>query len=251
MVSVGSAIHFAFFTLITLHNFFSFNVFLLKDYDIIRTKGMQLMIITLFENPSLFIISALALVVAITVHEFAHAKMADYLGDPTPRLQGRVTLNPKAHLDFYGTIFILLIGFGWGKPVQFDPYNLTNRRRDSALISIVGPLSNFAIALLSSAVLFGFELFSSQAPMYILYPLLMIIQLNCMLGIFNLIPVHPLDGFKIVEGVLPADQAHEWRKLERYGYLFLIMLIFPIGNSSLLQNFINPVIGAIISVLVP
>src|SRR3990167_9499711 len=108
------------------------------------------MISTLFSNPIFFISSLISIVIAISVHEFAHAKIADQLGDPTPGLQGRLTLNPKAHIDLYGMIFLLLIGFGWGKPVQFDPFNLKHPRRDAALISIAGPLSNFAIALIMS-----------------------------------------------------------------------------------------------------
>src|SRR3972149_8566479 len=110
-------------------------------------------------NPIMFVIYLLALLIAITVHEFAHAKVADYLGDPTPRLQGRLSLNPLVHLDPLGMILLFLVGFGWGKPVMFDPFNLRNPRRDAALISIAGPGTNFVVALLLSLILRSFILF--------------------------------------------------------------------------------------------
>lgn len=99
------------------------------------------MLNTLLQNPIVFIMSAIGLVIAVTVHEFCHAFVADYLGDPTPRVQGRVTLNPLAHLDPFGTLALLFIGFGWGKPVEFDPYNLKHKTRDTALIALAGPVS--------------------------------------------------------------------------------------------------------------
>src|SRR3990172_8857289 len=96
-------------------------------------------------NPVEFIFGLVALIVAITIHEFSHAAAAERLGDPTPRLQGRLTLNPLAHLDPLGTLMLILIRFGWGKPVQFDPYNLRHPRRDSAIISLAGPTSNIVL----------------------------------------------------------------------------------------------------------
>src|SRR3990172_6432841 len=104
-------------------------------------------------NPITFIFSLVALVVAISIHEFAHAAAADRLGDPTPRLQGRLTLNPLAHLDPIGTLMLLLIRVGWGKPVQFDPYNLKNPRRDAALISLAGPASNLILAIVLALII--------------------------------------------------------------------------------------------------
>jgi len=108
------------------------------------------MLETLFTNPLLFFVWILSLLIAISVHEAAHAYSAEYLGDPTPRLQGRTTLNPLAHLDPLGTLMLLLFRFGWGRPVQFDPYNLANPRRDAALISLAGPTSNLILATLAS-----------------------------------------------------------------------------------------------------
>jgi len=196
----------------------------------------------LFSNPLLFLIYLAALLVAITVHEFSHAYAADQLGDPTPRLAGRLKLNPFVHIDGLGLLFILFFGFGWGKPVGFDPYNLKNPRKDSAIISFAGPLSNFVLAIICSILLVFFP--------YLTF-LIYFIQMNVVLGVFNLLPIHPLDGFKIVGGLLPEEKAHEWYQLERYGMIFLIMLIFPFGGSSMLDMVIQPITSFIIGLLIP
>jgi Zn-dependent protease len=207
------------------------------------------------------VFSIVALVLAIDIHEFSHALAADRLGDPTPRLQGRLTLNPLAHLDPIGTIMLLLVHFGWGKPVQFDPYNLRHPRRDSAIISLAGPFSNFLFASISALVIH--ILFTLRLPMltntitgtvsYILIPLLeSCIILNVMLGVFNLVPIHPLDGFKIVEGILPDEYARQWHDLEPYGMLFLLFLILPIfGGNSAISNVISPIVNFVVSLLLP
>lgn len=194
------------------------------------------MIQTLFTNPLFFIVNLIALVLAITVHEFAHAITADKLGDPTPRIQKRITLNPLAHLDVYGTLFLLLFGFGWGKPVEFDWFNLKNPRRDAALISIAGPVSNFILAILC-AVILRLSLLGTASVF-----LIPIITMNLILGVFNLIPIHPLDGFKIVSGLLPREQAVEWEKLARYGFIFLLFLIIPFGSKSMLSTILDPIL---------
>src|SRR3990167_10883511 len=106
-----------------------------------------------FSNPLLLILWLAALIIAVTIHEFAHAFAADRLGDPTPKLMGRLTLNPLAHLDVLGTLMLLIARFGWGKPVQIDPFNLQNPRRDSALIALAGPLSNLLLAVVLSLIL--------------------------------------------------------------------------------------------------
>jgi Zn-dependent protease len=177
---------------------------------------------------------------AIAVHEFSHAFVADKLGDPTPRLQGRVTLNPKAHIDLMGILFLFMFGFGWGRPVQFDPFNLKSPRRDAALISVAGPISNLLIAVILSLVLRATSMSF----------LIIFIQLNVMLAVFNLLPIHPLDGFKIVGGLLPEDKAREWYQLERYGLLFLILLILPIGKGSMISSIISPAISFVTNLLV-
>jgi Zn-dependent protease len=202
-----------------------------------------------------FIFGLVALIVAIDIHEFSHAWAAEHLGDPTPRLQGRLTLNPLAHLDPIGTILLILVRFGWGKPVQFDPFNLRNPRRDGGLISIAGPVSNMLTATVCSILLqllFRIPIPASLAIMIVSALLQQIIVMNVVLGIFNLVPIHPLDGFKIVEGILPEEQAHEWHGLERYGIIFLIFLLFPIfGGIAPIQRIISPIINFFINIFLP
>ncbi len=204
------------------------------------------MIGTLFTNPLLFFVWIISLLIAISIHEAAHAYTADHLGDPTPRSQGRLTLNPLAHLDPLGTLMILIFRFGWGKPVQFDPFNLQNPRRDAAVISIAGPVSNLLLALTCSLIL-RFLVPNFFAPL--LYPL---IFLNVALAIFNLVPVHPLDGGKIIIGILPRDLAYEWQTImNRYGTILLLLLILPLNGTSPVISLISPIVNFIISLLLP
>lgn len=201
-------------------------------------------------DPLSIIIYFAGLVTAITVHEFAHAFAADRLGDPTPRLQGRLTLNPLAHLDPLGTLMLLLVRFGWGKPVQFDPFNLRNPRRDSAIISIAGPVSNLLLALLASIISRILPFSSVSSIVSIL--LTSLISMNVVLAIFNLIPIHPLDGFKIVGGLLSNEKAREWYALERYGMFFLLLLVFPLfGGTSPIHYLISPPIDFLLRLLIP
>ena len=179
------------------------------------------------------------LVIAITIHEFAHAATADRLGDPTPRSQGRLTLNPLAPLDPVGTIMLLLFRFGWGKPVVFDPYNLAHPRRDAGIISFAGPISNLLLASLLSLGLRFLPL-----PL-VLQPLLYItILLNLTLAVFNLVPVYPLDGEKILAALLPRDLAYEYQAvMSRYGTFILIFLILPVFGTSPIISLISPLIS--------
>ncbi|EKE05046.1 MAG: peptidase M50 [uncultured bacterium] len=204
----------------------------------------------------MILIWILAFVVAITIHEASHAWMADRLGDPTARLMGRLSLNPLVHYDPIGTSLLLglsimralgapVIPFGWAKPVEFDPYNLKNPRRDSALISFAGPASNLIIALLASLLGRINPLFSLIAVPFII--------LNVSLAIFNLVPIHPLDGGKILVGILPKRYAYDVENfLARFGTILLIFLILPsFGGSSLISQFISPVINLFLVLLIP
>ena len=210
------------------------------------------MIATLFTNPLLFFGWFVALIVAITIHEFAHAFAADRLGDPTPRIQGRLTLNPLSHLDPLGTLMILFVRFGWGKPVQFDPFNLENPKRDAAIISLAGPTSNIVLAVIMSLLL---RIIGSTSPVVfvLLAPILQpIILLNIILAVFNLIPVHPLDGFKIVAGLLNKNQYSQWMDLSRYGIFILILLLLPLGpGGPFIQGLIGPPIQFLVNILIP
>jgi Zn-dependent protease len=205
----------------------------------------------------------LAFVIAITVHEAAHAWMADRLGDPTAKLMGRLSLNPLVHYDRVGTTMLLVltilraigipvIPFGWAKPVQYDPFNLQNPRRDSAIISLAGPASNIIVAVLLSLVLRftqnPFSLTSGYA--YLLYP---IIGLNIALAIFNLIPLHPLDGGKILVGLLPRSDAHDADIfLRRYSMILLLFMILPFaGGRSVLGSVVSPIIETVLNFLIP
>lgn len=211
----------------------------------------------------MILIWILAFVVAITVHEASHAWMADKLGDPTPRLMGRLSLNPIVHYDPIGTTLLLVlvilrsvgipvIPFGWAKPVQFDPYNLKNPRRDSALISLAGPFSNLALAGIISLLL-RFSLTPFSPLNYFSGIAFPFIILNVVLAIFNLIPIHPLDGGKVLVGLLPKGQARETDQfLHRYGLILLFFLIFPtFGGASMFSLIISPVVNFLLSVLVP
>lgn len=204
-----------------------------------------LMLNTLFSSPLTFLFYALALVIAITIHEFAHAWSADRLGDPTPRSMGRLTLNPLAHLDPMGTLALLLIRFGWGKPVPFDPYNLRNPKRDSALISLAGPASNLLLAL---ALSFPLRLLPDYS--LISYFLISLITLNVILAVFNLVPVYPLDGEKILAGLLSPRLSQEYSAIMRqYGTLILIFMLLPLGGTSPISALISPVISYISNLL--
>lgn len=198
----------------------------------------------LFSNPILFLFIALGIIAAITIHEFAHAFVADLLGDPTPRHQDRVTLNPKAHLDPIGTAAIFLAGFGWGRPVAFDPFNLKEPVRDTALIAIAGPISNILLAILLAGLIWlGINPVIDAG-------LTIILQINVMLAIFNLVPIHPLDGSKILSALLPRDTAQEYERfMERYGLFVLLFMILPWGGVSPIRQLISPIIDLVVRLL--
>lgn len=203
----------------------------------------------------LSLIAIAGFVFTIIIHEVSHGLMADYLGDPTAKLSGRLTLNPIPHIDIYGSIllplFLVLVHspfmFGWAKPVPFDPYNLKNPKKDSALIALAGPLSNILIATVL-AIIYGFV--PNQIASGIIIE---IIAFNVALAVFNLIPIHPLDGGKILVGVLPYKEAQEFDNfMNRFGMILLFIFIFPIfGGTSLFSMYLYPVINFILNLLIP
>jgi Zn-dependent protease len=200
----------------------------------------------LINNPLAAITILGSLVIAVTIHEYAHAYVADRLGDPTPRLMGRVSLNPLVHLDLIGSITMILVGFGWGKPVPFDPFNLQRPRQDAALISIAGPASNVILAISASllARLFNLQDLALQLTIILVY-------INLVLAFFNLVPIHPLDGFKIVHGLLSKEQARAWARSKSYGIYLLILILLPLrsGNSSLVHTFLSPPLDFMLKLL--
>ncbi len=193
----------------------------------------------LSENPAAFFVYlaafALAFVTGIAFHEFSHAWAANELGDDTAARQGRLTLNPLAHLDPAGTLLLFVAGFGWGKPTPVNPYRLRmGVKRGNMLVAVAGPLSNFAFALLASLplILGWVEPASSldaigraSGPEIFGTFLVLIAWINVVLGVFNLIPIHPLDGFKVVVGLLPDELARPLVPLSRWGPALLIGLV--------------------------
>lgn len=183
-----------------------------------------------------FIGFVVAIVLGITIHEFMHAYAAHRLGDDTGRLMGRLSLNPAAHFDFFGSLLLVLAGFGYGKPVPFNE----SRLRGAAGVSIVavaGPLSNFAVAALCALPL----RFGGFDPLGGVYTeiLTLVVFINCVLGIFNLIPIPPLDGANVVYGLLPPRQQYSWRQYQQYGPLLLLALFF-FGGRILTQLVFGP-----------
>ncbi len=192
----------------------------------------------LFSNPLAFFIVAAVLIVAISIHEFAHAWAADELGDPTPRSQGRVTLDPRAHLDPWGTLLLLFVGFGWGKPVPFDPYNLKDPVRDGALIALAGPASNIILAILAAGLLR-----LPMLPEFLMIALIQLIFFNLVLAIFNLIPIYPLDGSKLLMALLPRESAREYEQfMNQFGLFVLLFFLIPFGGTSPASQLISPII---------
>jgi len=163
-----------------------------------------------------------ALLLAVTFHEYAHGRMALAMGDPTASMQGRLTLNPLAHLDPLGSLMILLVGFGWAKPVPINPARFRNYREGLLKVSLAGPFANFLLAFISLLLL---ELVGATG--YFLNLFVLIAQINIALGVFNLLPVPPLDGSKVLVSLMPSTWSGFYRQLEAYGpFLFIAIIIF-------------------------
>jgi Zn-dependent protease len=194
------------------------------------------------DSPQAFVAFVIAVVVAITVHEFSHAAVATLQGDSTPRSQGRLTLNPLSHLDLLGSFALILAGFGWGKPVQFSPFQLRNRRAGAALVGLAGPASNFVLAVLSAMALrFALDRGSSEFSLFLLDRL---VRLNVVLGVFNLLPIPPLDGSRLLSIFLPQRHQGIIYFLDRYGiFLLLALLLFA---STPLTHFFDAITNLIV-----
>ncbi len=162
----------------------------------------------------------IALIICITIHEASHAWVAYILGDPTAKIEGRVSLNPIRHLDPLGTIMIFIAHFGWGKPVPFNYNNLKNPRRDSALIAMAGPFSNLLLAFLLAIVLKYIHL-----PVMLYNLITVIYSLNLVLFLFNLLPIAPLDGSKLLGLFIPLSKEDWYQRFLSQGPVYLILFI--------------------------
>ncbi|MGI8914273.1 MAG: site-2 protease family protein [Chloroflexota bacterium] len=189
---------------------------------------------------------AIAFLIAIDVHEFGHAYVADRLGDGTPRGQGRVTLNPIVHLDPFGTLMILMtfvggIGIGWGKPVQVNPSRIANGRQGMALVAVAGVIANLLTAVVVAGILRAGVVSHLGAPAVPLESLLLaLLQINILLAVFNfLVPLPPLDGFNFLVNVLPLRWSWQLRQIERYGPIILLLVVLGSQMGILFFNPLN------------
>lgn len=194
----------------------------------------MVMIFQLFSDPVQAVAFVLAILMALAVHEAAHALVANFLGDETAKLAGRLTLNPLAHLDPFGVVMFLLIGFGWGKPVPVNPNNFRNPALDDFKVAVAGPLSNLALAIVFGIPL---RLLNDELAPWAVGILALLVFINLALMIFNLIPIPPLDGSKVI-GVFFGQEV--LYRLERISWILLIGLLllvqanFPIVSDILL-----------------
>ncbi|MDP4159679.1 MAG: site-2 protease family protein [Bacillota bacterium] len=194
-----------------------------------------------FDLPSL-IANIPALMIGFAFHEFAHAWVADRLGDPTPRSQGRLTLNPFVHLDLFGTLMAFLYQFGWAKPVMTNPqYFKGNKLRGRMLVSIAGPLMNLFTAFVGLLLwyLTMHWLHGSSWSGVIALMFKSIVLMNLGLGLFNLLPIPPLDGFGVLGGILPERLAYRLFAFEQYGMIILVLLLFTDILSKILFPAVN------------
>jgi Zn-dependent protease len=175
------------------------------------------------DDPIGFVGFVIAIVLGITVHEFMHAYAATRLGDDTARLMGRLSLNPMAHLDPFGTLLIVLAGFGYGKPVPFNESRLRSALGVSG-VALAGPSANIVLAVLCALPL----RFGGLDPLGGAYTDILgqVVLWNCVLAVFNLIPIPPLDGANVVYGLLPPQQKYTWRTYQQYGPILLLLLLF-------------------------
>lgn len=183
-------------------------------------------------SPPVLVGVAIALIVGITFHEFSHAFSADWLGDHRPRALGRVSLNPLRHLDPIGSIFLLIAGFGWGKPVPVNAYALRPGRIGMTVVALAGPIANFAVAVVAALLFRGLDVagllgsdFGRSVGFFVVY-------FNLALGFFNLLPVPPLDGYNVLLPLLPPRQAFTVQRYAQYGYLVLLGLVVLSYGSS-------------------
>lgn len=205
-------------------------------------------------TPEAFIAVAIIILVAFPIHEFSHALAAYQLGDGTAKLFGRLTLDPRAHVDPIGAILLAVAGFGWAKPTPVNPYNLRNGRMGEAIVAFAGPASNLVLA--TAAALPLRYIYSSGIDLPVIVPntLMILVSLNLLLMIFNLVPIPPLDGSKVLFAFMDPQTERRWRPvLEQYGFLMLIVAAFlPIlpGGQTLIGAVVFQVLEPLYELLV-
>ncbi len=203
-------------------------------------------------NPKELIYTIPAILIAISFHELAHGYVAHKLGDPTPKNTGRLSLNPMAHLDPLGTISLLLFGFGWAKPVRVNPYYFENRKKGMAMVSAAGPLTNFVIAFLSIfclGIMFKFSLGEGVVSNYILMFLSILASINIGLGVFNLIPIPPLDGSKLLGIILPEDTYFKFQQYDNYFQFAMLFLLYFGFLTPILSYFRGSITSGMLGVV--
>lgn len=189
------------------------------------TGGLQSPITNAAKDPVAFVGFVIAIFLGITVHEFMHAYVAHGQGDDTGRLLGRLTLNPLAHFDLFGTFLIVVAGFGYGKPVPFNESRLRSGAFGVTLLALAGPLANFVLAAVC-AIPLRFEVATGDYARV----LELVVVYNCLLGVFNLLPIPPLDGSNVVYGLLSPSARWTWRTYQQYGPVILMMLLLLGGR---------------------
>lgn len=185
-----------------------------------------------------------ALLIALTVHEYAHARVAVALGDPTPRFEGRLTLNPIAHLDPFGLIMLWLVQFGWAKPVSVNARNFKNWRQGMMFVSLAGPGANLITAFVAMIV-FVILSHAGIREYWIMTTLRLICSYNVMFAVFNMLPIPPLDGSKVLMNYLPGRLAYQYESYSQYGSLILMGLIV----LGLVGFIISPIIKFILDAM--
>jgi Zn-dependent protease len=199
----------------------------------------------LIKNPAVFFMLAIPILYSIIIHELAHGWVANRLGDPTARLAGRLSLNPLKHLDPVGTLMLLFFGFGWAKPVPINLANIRNQRQGLIMVSAAGIVANIVLAF---AALLGWRLISPSGSVETKMILYYTAQINIILAAFNMIPIPPLDGSKILMGFMPSRFQYSFSRLEPYGFFIIIGLLY-IGALDPVIAFFRGLILWLISIL--